>query len=432
MLYDPLESVHKQKKLAKNNIAGMYAKSNIDLGRIQKSEENDIEKGGEGSRGGKIIGHTKSGKPVYDSFDHSSHEKFTAQDHKDAVEHHVEAAKKDLFSDDLEHATKHKNAAKEKDSKEHTETLGKTVMALSKMSDKESTEFEKTHGKGIIYKQGKDWKISNEKIKSLSKDELNDLHDKIKGDDGSKVIGKTKSGKNIKDFPDHPDHKDFDAEDHLDAFNAQKEISDKRKKEVFDKHDGSTKESREDLDKDVHHGLASERMQKHLDHYGKLKGIIKKSDIIDVLEKGEISDCIASGYGAGSQPVTFEKTGKEIKDKIPEIKNSLSASIASIEGQLGALLVQIGKEPENVSSRKYDKTPPYKRYDYTLCEPVYCNGQYAEKTEENTLCNKYNTLVYLWQDIKDDYDSICVMENNLTDTKKYTLSVSQLIALNFK
>ena len=35
---------------------------------LPKSQDNDLEKGGgEGSRGGKIIGHTKSGKPIYES-----------------------------------------------------------------------------------------------------------------------------------------------------------------------------------------------------------------------------------------------------------------------------------------------------------------------------------------------------------------------------
>lgn len=34
---------------------------------MKKSEDSDIEKGGEGSKGGKVIGHTKSGKPIYES-----------------------------------------------------------------------------------------------------------------------------------------------------------------------------------------------------------------------------------------------------------------------------------------------------------------------------------------------------------------------------
>jgi hypothetical protein len=36
-------------------------------GEVEKSEEQDLEKGGEGSRGGKVVGHTKSGKPVYEN-----------------------------------------------------------------------------------------------------------------------------------------------------------------------------------------------------------------------------------------------------------------------------------------------------------------------------------------------------------------------------
>ena len=39
---------------------------------------------GEGSRGGKIIGHTKSGKPVYGTFNHPSHKDFSHDDHLNA------------------------------------------------------------------------------------------------------------------------------------------------------------------------------------------------------------------------------------------------------------------------------------------------------------------------------------------------------------
>lgn len=51
--------------------------------------QNDLEKGGEGSKGGKVIGHTKSGKPIYDTYSHPEHKHFTAQDHMDAnTTHH--------------------------------------------------------------------------------------------------------------------------------------------------------------------------------------------------------------------------------------------------------------------------------------------------------------------------------------------------------
>lgn len=42
----------------------------------------------EGSRGGKVIGHTKSGKAIYDKSNHSGHDNFTLSDHQDAYSAH--------------------------------------------------------------------------------------------------------------------------------------------------------------------------------------------------------------------------------------------------------------------------------------------------------------------------------------------------------
>lgn len=44
-----------------------------------------VDAKGEGSRGGKIIGHTSSGKPIYASHGHPSHGKFTGKDHEEAM-----------------------------------------------------------------------------------------------------------------------------------------------------------------------------------------------------------------------------------------------------------------------------------------------------------------------------------------------------------
>lgn len=59
-------------------------------GEVEKSEEEDLEKGGEGSRGGRVIGHTASGKPIYDKFSHLGHKDFSKQDHADAANIHKE------------------------------------------------------------------------------------------------------------------------------------------------------------------------------------------------------------------------------------------------------------------------------------------------------------------------------------------------------
>jgi hypothetical protein len=42
----------------------------------------------EGARGGKVIGHTKSGKPIYDSAGHEAHKNFSIAEHDDAIEAH--------------------------------------------------------------------------------------------------------------------------------------------------------------------------------------------------------------------------------------------------------------------------------------------------------------------------------------------------------
>ncbi len=53
-----------------------------------------VKKSGEGSRGGKVIGHTKSGKPIYGdrAARHQSYNHFNAQDHEDAREVHFDQA----------------------------------------------------------------------------------------------------------------------------------------------------------------------------------------------------------------------------------------------------------------------------------------------------------------------------------------------------
>ncbi len=45
-----------------------------------------IDTGGEGSRGGKVIGHTSGGKPIYQNHNHPSHKGFSPKDHDEAAE----------------------------------------------------------------------------------------------------------------------------------------------------------------------------------------------------------------------------------------------------------------------------------------------------------------------------------------------------------
>jgi len=66
--------------------------------------ENDLNKAGksgEGSRGGKVIGHTRSGKPIYDNPSHEGHKNFDHNDHAEAANLHRDLYR--MTSPDLAH-----------------------------------------------------------------------------------------------------------------------------------------------------------------------------------------------------------------------------------------------------------------------------------------------------------------------------------------
>jgi len=77
---------------------------------LKKSNSDyDLTKGGEGSKGGKVIGHTKSGKPIYENrtAGHDSYKDFSKQDHKDAADaHYSHYHKKDADGSTVLHGKK--------------------------------------------------------------------------------------------------------------------------------------------------------------------------------------------------------------------------------------------------------------------------------------------------------------------------------------
>ena len=88
-------------------------------------DEDDLEKGGEGSKGGNVIGHTKSGKPIYNSFSHEGHDKFTTQDHKDAaIKHagleHIASYKGKKMKENYHNTESHKHSEAARNSEAHS------------------------------------------------------------------------------------------------------------------------------------------------------------------------------------------------------------------------------------------------------------------------------------------------------------------------
>lgn len=82
---------------------------------LQKSQ-------GEGSHGGKVIGHTKSGKPIYDTHYHESHKNFSAQDHRDA-EQLNEKLKRDHYEKYKQLKEKEGGRVSDKAAKEHNKHI---------------------------------------------------------------------------------------------------------------------------------------------------------------------------------------------------------------------------------------------------------------------------------------------------------------------
>lgn len=146
-----------------------------------KSEVEEFVKSGEGSKGGKVIGHTKSGKAIYDSADHSSHKNFTSADHLDAHDLHQKKAK--------------------------------------------------VHEKNAV-RAGNNTAVKN-KEHSLSQAKEHEKLANPKSEVGGNKIGKTKSGKDVyrRAKTDASEYKNFTAQDHKDAADLHHDLYDKRVRE---------------------------------------------------------------------------------------------------------------------------------------------------------------------------------------------------------
>lgn len=240
-----------------------FSKAMEQLERLEKSH------GGEGSRGGHVIGHTKSGKAIYSdkNEDHNDYKDFSKEDHADASDAHAKELKKHRGGyADASLRSKHDNLrflhnkmANEKEAGESSPKPGKYEI---KMDDKRRIEIHVVPQKndtfivqtklytkkedGTYSITPKDPKvISNDKYSDFFKDmrdrgafkksEEEESEEKLmkayetlglkleksgEGSRGGHVIGHTRSGKAIYDHADHKSHASFSDEDHKDAYVA--------------------------------------------------------------------------------------------------------------------------------------------------------------------------------------------------------------------
>ena len=86
MTSDQIQKMCMTKGFDESKVSGMIDRA------MQEHGGDNIEKGGAGSRGGKVIGHTKSGKPIYATGAAEYSKDFDKQDHNDANNAHAKAA----------------------------------------------------------------------------------------------------------------------------------------------------------------------------------------------------------------------------------------------------------------------------------------------------------------------------------------------------
>jgi len=130
---------------------------------VEQLEE--LVKGGEGSRGGHVIGHTKSGKPVYadKKGDHKDYKDWSGQDHLDAAKLHrdkaylhsqkfnnnlseggsysIRASENTLMNHHNDSAHKHEKAAGDIVQKEHASGLSDSEKKI--LSDQKKKQLSK-------------------------------------------------------------------------------------------------------------------------------------------------------------------------------------------------------------------------------------------------------------------------------------------------
>lgn len=142
-----------------------------------------VAHGGEGSRGGKIIGHTKSGKPIYSDHLHPSHASFTHDDHMDASLAH----KKNVGT--------FNPIARKHHSDQRAQQLGAMTYHAMKSENMSDEDIAKLIGGGNLHENSDS--VRTKKREPEMKSELSQLADQIKkgkDDKVSEVMREFKAG----------------------------------------------------------------------------------------------------------------------------------------------------------------------------------------------------------------------------------------------
>jgi hypothetical protein len=164
---------------------------------------------------------------------------------------------------------------------------------------------------------------------------------------------------------------------------------------------------------------------------------IEKGKDSDQLEKGKIKDALYYS----ELKIVFQKTGKEIKEKLVSIKTRETAKLAELQVKLDLLKDKFSYQPtEKYSYEDSDDTLKTFKWDMTYESKTACDNNVIQfnETESGTLTNEecklhreWNDTVYSYRDVKQEIDAISLLEENLEETKKYELTARQMLNFGF-
>lgn len=162
------------------------------------------------------------------------------------------------------------------------------------------------------------------------------------------------------------------------------------------------------------------------------------------LEKGKLADDL---YYNNVDNITFEKTGKAIKEKLVTVKALENSKVVEVTEKLSKMQSEFTHQPtEDCYKYGFAKNVEcnYKCFNWNLTyfeEGSSMNGSYENSDgsytnvvasqEEADFCREWNNLVEKYVDCKSECKAIEVYEDNLEDSKKYKLTAQQMLHFGF-
>ena len=409
---------------------------------------------GEGSRGGKVIGHTVNGKPIYkrDKFEHflkvkdyvgRKHKDFNQLEHLEAAKFHDEKGKEadEKINRMLENKKYEDFTPKERrerqllDNESYAHHFYKEAhrdFAEMRKNEKKNG-IEKAHSSfpiGTIHNGYKKiaegiWrKVSQYGLTKKDHERLGRGED-IVGISYPKWIKREELERQKRVHQKEAEklnNKNYSDEDVIkkEKEEKKKSLPEKGTPEWHELQIAKKTMKMNDVGAMIMGGQTKEEARKILKEYG-----LEKSNEDD-LEKGLIND-LSYSWNGKEGGFSFNKTGKEIKAQLPALIATLKQQYDALVLKQAALVEEIGEEP--TEERTYfERNFSFKSYPY---EAVYENSNPNGRTEEQKLMQCYNDNLYKLCDIQRDIKVGEVMERNLDDKKKYSLSLSQAADLGF-